>query len=158
MNKLQLIILAIILGSCGTSTKLNLPEFQSGPDAIIYKTKADYMHFVPVALSEDGRTILSYPHPSDLMTNGVMALPTKLKKGYLLDNRGIGPRVAFTRYTYFDYSSLPAPPSLEELLNSIIDSDPLLEMYNCGKRSDFQSIGAVNELIKNKFKGVRKVK
>ena len=158
MNKISLILLVLFVGSCGSSSKLILPLSESIPDAIVYKTKADYTYFVPVSLSEDGKTILSYPHPSDLKTNGQLAIPTKLKKGYLLDNRGIGPRVAFTNYTYIDYAALISPPTPEKLLKSIMDSDPLLEMYNCGKRADIKSLAYLNEVIKNKFISAKKVK
>ncbi len=158
MNKLVTIVLTIMLCSCGTSTKLPIPDFDSGPDVIVYKTKADYFYFVPVSLSADGKTILSYPHPSDVFINGELGLPTKLKKGYLLDNRGIGPRVAFTKYTYIDYAALTLPPTPEELLESILDADPLEEMYNCGKKSELKNLDALYALIKNKFQGAQKLK
>jgi len=158
MNKITILILTIFLSSCGSSSKMSLPDFKSGPDVIVYKTKADYLHFVPVGLSKDRKIITNYPHPSDLKTNGKIAIPTKLKKGYLLDNRGIGPNVAFTKYTYFDYAALKSAPSPEELMNSIIDADPLQEMYNCGSRTDYKTIESLNELIKKKFAGVKKVK
>ena len=90
--------------------------------------------------------------------NRQLTSPTRLKKGYLLDNRGIGKGVAFTSYPYPEYAALASAPSVVELLRSILDANPIKEMYSCGQRSDFQSIGELNELIKNGFKGAKKVK
>ena len=158
MKKLLITGLVILLSACGTSSKMSIPDAKIGPDAIVYKTKADYYHFVPIALSEDGKTVLSFPHPKDLLTNGILAVPTRLKKGCLLDNRGIGTRVAFTRYTYPEYAALASAPSVDQLMNSILDANPIKEMYNCGQRSDILSIGELNSMIKNDFQGAKRVK
>ena len=83
--------------------------------------KKDYSQNVPVLLSDNKLTIVSYPAVEDVMVNGKYPLPTLLKKGYYLDNRGIGPNVAFTKYTYEEYSKLSATPSVHELFQSIID-------------------------------------
>jgi hypothetical protein len=116
----------------------------ASPACIVYKTKKNYDQNVPVILSADKLNILSYPDIKDVYVNGTLALPTPLSKGYLLDNRGIGPDVAFLSYTYEEYGKLPATPSSTELLKKIIDKDPVLEMYQCGKRSDYSDI--VNQL------------
>lgn len=114
--------------------------FAALPHVIIYKTKKDYSHRVPVILSEDKAQIMSYPHPSDLVWGGKLALPGQLHKGYLLDNRGIGKHVAFSKYTYEAYSKLKEAPTIEELKKNIEDRDPLLELWDCGKKTGFKDL------------------
>jgi hypothetical protein len=81
------------------------------------------------------------------------AILTKLENGYLLDNRGINVNVAFTSYTYEDYSALDRAPSIENLLESIIDNDPLVELYNCkSQRKIKNDLSKINKLVKQNFK------
>jgi hypothetical protein len=123
------------------------PDFSPGPVALVYKTKADYADKVPVILSEDKSTIISYPHPEDL---GKEAMPLHLKKGYLLDNRGINKNVAFLKLSYKEYRKLSGPPSLTQLQDMILDKDPLSELCNCGNRSAFKDAkGQINQLIQD---------
>ena len=63
---------------------------------VIYKTAKDYRNNVPVTLSDDKTTIVSYPHPTDLVLGEGLALPASLHNGYLLDNRGINRNVALS--------------------------------------------------------------
>lgn len=116
------------------------PSYAPGPQTIVYKTKKDYSKFVTVVLSEDKKTIVSYPDPTDVRNaNGSLRLPTRLIQGYLLDNRGITKDVAFVKLTYSEYSKLSKPPSISELMKLILDNDPITEMYNCGLRSKFRN-------------------
>jgi len=115
-------------------------DFRSGPPTIIYKTKDDYAEYVPVSLSEDKTTIVSFPHPRDLYYKGELAMPTELSDGFLLDNRGIDTNVAFLSIKYQDYSKMKTAPQPDSLITKILDSDPLLEFYNCGG-SDGQDNG-----------------
>ena len=125
-------------------------DFKSGPPTIIYKTKNDYTEFVPVTLSEDKKTIISFPHPKDLFRNGELAFPTELSEGYLLDNRGIDTNVAFLEIRYKDYSRLETPPNPDSLLTRILDNEPLLEFYNCGSKYIFKEVvKELNQLIEN---------
>lgn len=110
------------------------------PQVVIYKTSKDYSHNVPVILSDDKTQIVSYPHPSDLFFEGKLALPTQLKNGYLLDNRGINLRVAFLKYTYEEYSKLKVVPTLQELQKNIIDKDPLTELWDGGQKANFTDL------------------
>lgn len=122
------------------------------PHVTIYKTKNDYSNNVPVILDETGTKIVSYPDPKDINEN---SKPTELSNGYLLDNRGIGQNVAFTSYTYDEYSKLSSAPSTTELMNSIIDSNPLTSIVDCGSRTDYSEnlVSEVNNYIKkNKLK------
>jgi hypothetical protein len=101
------------------------------PPVVIYKTKADYYHHVPVTLSDDGTAISSFPDIRDVYYGDLYAYPTILEEGYLLDNRGIGRRSVFLDYTYEQYASLEKTPSAAELMQHIMDHDPLLELYVC---------------------------
>ncbi|MGN0213300.1 MAG: hypothetical protein ACI4AH_00650 [Muribaculaceae bacterium] len=122
------------------------------PAAIVYKTRADYRDKVPVNI--DGRTgqITGYPDPCDLHP-GVTPLP--LTDGYLLDRRGITPTVAFTSYTYEEYSALKSVPSREQLKQRIIDRTPLVAMYRLPmSATDAEADTAkVNQIIRNGFAG-----
>jgi hypothetical protein len=104
---------------------------------IVYKTKKDCTHKVPVTLNETKDQVLSYPAPKDLLAGDELALPIRLKKGFLLDRRGINANTAFTSYTYEAYSGLTSPPSGKELLESIEDTTPFEIIYYCGKRNSY---------------------
>jgi hypothetical protein len=131
-------------GSSLKKTQSSVPS----PPCIIYKTKADYSKNIPVILSDDQARILSYPDVKDVFFKGDLAYPTVLNEGFLLDNRGIGPNVAFLSVTYEQYSKMVKTPSSDELFKLIIDRDPLMEMIQCGYRSNYTDIvKEVNELI-----------
>jgi hypothetical protein len=118
------------------------------PPCIIYKTNGDLTKNVPVILSEDGTSIVSYPDVKDLFYKGALAYPTPLKEDFLLDNRGIGPQVAFLNITYESYSKLDKTPSPSELMALILDKNPLTEMYQCGSRSHYSDPEKeLNEII-----------
>lgn len=117
----------------------------SSPEVIVYKTKGDYAHLVPVQLDGQGR-IISYPDPTDLRIGNRLCLPTPLHQGYWLDNRGISKGVAFLSYTYEEYSQLKSVPSLETLYSKIIDRQPLTEVHVCGRRFDYEGKDLVAEL------------
>lgn len=115
---------------------------------VIYKTIKDYHNNVPVILSDDKKQIISYPHPTDLFLGRNLAIPTQLHNGYLLDNRGIQKNVAFLKFTYEEYSKLKNVPSLQDLMVSIIDKDPLTELWYCGKKTNYTDLQVqLNEWI-----------
>lgn len=119
-----------------------------GPPAIVYKTKKDYFHLVPVILSDDKSKIVSYPAVSDIYRSGKYPYPTRLLNNYLLDNRGITKNVAFLSLTYEEYGKLEKISTSEELFKKIIDNNPLLEIYKCGLKSDYKNIVEdINRLI-----------
>ncbi|HPE55405.1 MAG TPA: hypothetical protein P5514_04110 [Bacteroidales bacterium] len=120
------------------------PVGQPGPPAIVYKTKADYLKNVPVILNTDKSKVISFPDPKDLTKGGDLTYPQMLDDNYLLDNRGINENVAFLSITYEDYIKLTKAPTPDELMNMLMDKDPLLEMYDCGLKSSYSDI--VNEL------------
>lgn len=124
----------------------------SSPAVFVYKTKADYSHLVPVLMDGPRTRIVSYPHPRDLIIGGKLCLPTLLSNGYWLDNRGIGPNVAFLSYTYEEYAKLPMSPTMEELIAHIHDKYPLTEWHECGRRADYKNIVfELNKLIEQGF-------
>jgi hypothetical protein len=130
------------------------------PPCIVYKTRADYSKNIPVILSVDQTSIVSYPDVKDVYFKGNLAYPTALNDGFLLDNRGIGPKVAFLSVTYEQYSKMVKTPSSSELFELIIDKDPLIEMIQCGNRSNYSDIEKeLNELISSgKIKTFTKLK
>jgi hypothetical protein len=126
----------------------------SEPSVLVYKTNGNYNNLVPILLSDDGKTIISYPHPKDLIVGSGYPLPTILNDGYLLDNRGISRNVAFLSMSYKEYSNLENAPSLEEIYKMIIDKEPLLELYNCGTKTRFTNVEKEinNMILNNKIK------
>lgn len=123
----------------------------ASPKVIVYKTRRNYKNNVPVTLSEDKKSIVSYPHPRDVYTNGKLAVPTKMERGYWLDNRGINANAAFLSYTYEEYAQLSDVPDLNTLYSKIIDKDPITEMWVCGYRHSFSNIvDEINEVISKK--------
>jgi hypothetical protein len=159
-----ILISGVISSCCSTkkagSMKSNEPTFSPSPKAIIYQTKKDYSNLVPVILSEDKKSIQSYPDIKDIYFNGKLAYPTPLHKGFWLDNRGINSNVAFIKLTYEEYSKLPKTPLPEELMNMIIDYQPIVSMYVCGPRSAYLDIvQEVNiKIDAGDFSGFLKVK
>ena len=164
--KLNLLVLILFCISCSTkkevvqndNIKLSEQILVLEPPVLIYKTKKNYNDLVPVLLS-DGKTIISYPHPKDLIVGNGYPLPTVLHGGYLIDNRGIGKNVAFLSITYEEYTKLKNVPSIEELYKLIIDKDPFIELCNCGTKTNFTNLEKeINYLIaNNKLKTICKL-
>ena len=159
-KRIMILCSLVLLGACNSAKKglvENIPPDIDGlPQTIIYKTTRDFTRFVPVIMNKERTEIVSYPAPSDLISNGELTLPTPLADGYLLDNRGISPDVAFTSYTYDEYVSLKEPPSTQKLLSQIIEKYPLVDIRFCGARLDYKSIEQLNNLIKENFPGCEK--
>ncbi|HTX87790.1 MAG TPA: hypothetical protein VMC08_02285 [Bacteroidales bacterium] len=135
--------------SAGKETTPGAVNIPSAP-CIVYKTKKDYSKYVPVGLSEDKSRITSFPGVLDLKRDGKFTYPTPLVSGYLLDNRGIGPDVAFLEITYEEYNSSDQSPQASDLFGKLLEKDPLLEMYRCGNVGDYTDIvGQLNEIIRS---------
>jgi hypothetical protein len=157
----KLLIIALLLGtvSCANRKAVSDQQVMATEPFIIYMTKADYSNHVPVILDDDKKTIVSYPGPGDLKRGDELLVPTRLDNGYLIDNRGISPNVAFTSFTYNEYSKLEEAPSISDLFESIIDADPIVEMYNCRSQLAVKrDIDKVNKLVRKGFKGCEKIK
>ena len=138
-----------LAGTHNEKTPENLdPKSTAGAPVMIYKTKGDFRNLVPVTLSADGKSIVSYPAPKDIKTETGFQTPTELHNGYLLDNRGITPNVAFLKYSYEEYAALSALPTLPEMYEAIKVKNPLTELYDCGSQTVRKNrADAVNELI-----------
>lgn len=163
MKQISLILMLILsISGCKTQQKSSentntdhsatqiapKPFVAALPHVVIYKTTKNYSQNVPVILLKDKMQIVSYPHPSDLYYNGKFALPEVLHNGYLLDNRGINKNVAFLKYTYKEYSKFTDAPTLDELFKNIIDKEPLIELWDCGKQANFTDLQKqLNEMI-----------
>lgn len=145
----------LLMISCNAA-KVSSEKVNALAPLIIYRTTADYYNNVPVLLNDTKDRIVSFPAPSDLFYEGELALPLKLKQGYLLDRRGIHINSAFTSYTYEDYSIMESPPSLEELFDSIIDKEPFESIYDCGNPKQFNDLG--KDLNREIRKGMKNVK
>ncbi|MCB2220161.1 MAG: hypothetical protein KQI35_07170 [Bacteroidetes bacterium] len=140
------IFLAFMMINCSGTKKSNQSEGsqmmgsnsigQPGPPLIIYRTNGDYFFNVPVILNEDHTAVVSYPDPRDLVIGGNYTYPTHLSNDFLLDNRGINENVAFLKLTYDEYSKLSSAPNSAELMEMVVEAEPLTEMYQCGNRSN----------------------
>jgi len=151
MNKLVIISIVLGLITYGSSVA-QMPVAPAGPRAIVYKTKKDYSKLVSVLLSEDRKRIISYPDPADVKVNGKYPYPTKLHRGYLLDNRGIGTNTAYLNISYEKYAKLKSAPTLAELQKMIITTAPFTELCDCGPLSKFkQPVKQLNTLIDKKL-------
>ena len=120
------------------------------PKVVIYKMRKDYSRYVPVTLSADRKKIVAYPAITDVKIGEQFTYPTRLQDGWWLDNRGISRYVAFLTYTYEEYAALPATPAPSELMEHILDSDPLTDMRFMGNRYQYKElVDELNEKIKN---------
>lgn len=97
------------------------------PRAIVYRTSVPCADLVPVQLSPDGRSLISYPAPSDL--TGGQSAPVALDGGWWLDRRGIGPSTVFTTYTYAEYSAMAQAPTQADILAHIDRKAYITAMY-----------------------------
>lgn len=145
----SVLLLASSFQSCGrhvavvpAMTLTPAPSHVASPRAVVYKTRGDYQKLVPVILSADRKSLVAYPAVSDVSH---LPVPTPLANGWLLDNRGITAHVAFTTWTYEEYAALPATPSAQEIMDHVLDTNPLLEAWLCAPRSTYQ--GRESELL-----------
>lgn len=161
------IMIMVLVTSCTTNKKMTtqerkVPDLSNieskaimekvpSPHVMLYKTKSDYSNLVPIILSSDKSQIVSYPHPGDLKINGIPQLPTAMHDGYYIDNRGINENAVFLKLTYEEYSKLDVLPTLQQLMDWILDKDPLVELYDCGQNQrNPELIEKINKLIDNK--------
>jgi hypothetical protein len=147
--KFQFILALVLLSSACQSNKkagsesrnLFQPQFTPGPPAIVYKTKKDYANYVPVELSEDRKSIVSYPSREDILSDSTGSLkPTQLNGFYYLDNRGISARTVFLKMSLEEYAHLDTALSLQSMYGMILDKTPFETMCHCGNKSVFDSI------------------
>lgn len=87
------------------------------PKAVAYRMSGDYADNVAIALTPDGKSILSYPAPTDLRKDSA---PLSLGDGWWLSRCGITQNSVFTTYTYAAYSALKQTPTPAELMKAVI--------------------------------------
>lgn len=159
MTRIYFIMLAslLLLACKSKENSVKSSATAATQQVLIYKTIADFTYNVPITMNAARTEILSYPAPSDLFYIGKLAIPTLLKNGYLLDNRGINENVVFLKYTYKYYSQLKEAPSLQEMMQNILEKYPLQELIYCGQRvSSSNEIKTYNTLIDKNFEGCKK--
>lgn len=127
-----------------------VPQFVPGPPTMVYKTSGMYDNNVIVLLNDDRTKVVSYPDPADIRGASGYPIPIRLANGYLLDQRGINKNAAVLTITYQEYARLERAPSRSELFAMILDSNPLIELCDCGTRTAFTSVESqLNALIQN---------
>ncbi len=116
------------------------------PQAVVYKMNGDYADCVPVTVSADGSTIVSYPAPTDLTSEST---PLRVADGYLLDRRGVNANTRFLRLTYDQYRALPQAPSLEQIKADIIPDARVVDLHRLPitLNEALSDIPKVNQLI-----------
>ncbi len=157
MKYIITIVVALMFSMCSSNKQIMQSSNMQAP-LIIYKTTKDYSNHIPIVLNESRDRIVSYPSMTDIYFNGVFAKPTRLASGFLLDNFGISANSVYTSFTFEEYAKLEKVPSLQELMESIIDFDPFSDMYYCGKRNDFRTTQDINNVIRNAFENCKKYK
>ncbi len=145
-------LIAIII----CSTNIGQAQIQGSnalPHILIYKAKGNHRNLVPVQLSEDKKTVVSYPDPVDIKTGSQAqaGLPVSLHNGYWLDKQGVGLNTAFISMTCSHYAKLKSAPDPAELYKMIADKNPITELCDCGVREQGKySVKQLNELIDKK--------
>lgn len=139
-----------LLAGCGGRKATGRTDTAAHPRPLmVYRTAQDVHDKVPVGLSDDRRHIVSYPQPKDLMVDGKLLLPTKLAKGWWLDNKGIGLNTGFLRMGYAQYAALQEAPPLAEMEAMLLDVDPLVSLCDCGTNGNMTDpVKEINGLLK----------
>ncbi len=143
-------ILLVALGLAGCKPRqVLLAPMQDNAPTLVYKTKGDYQNLVPVTLSADGKEIIAYPHPKDVMDGEIFRKPFPLKKGYWLDQQGVGPYTAFLNLTYEEYAKRTEPLPLDSMLLLVKEANPFTELYDAGPRNALKDpVEELNQRIK----------
>ena len=96
------------------------------PKAVVYKMNGDYAAYVPVTVSADGRSLISFPAPTDLVDGSE---PIAMASGYYLDRRGVNQNTRFTRWTYAEYRALRQTPSPAQILDNLIPDARVVDIH-----------------------------
>lgn len=159
LHSLFLCFVSVLLSACRAQSGSETNAAWSSPNlalrtqkVVIYKTIRDFSTLVPVLMTADRSRIVSYPAPADVREGKQLLTPISLKKGYLLDRRGINANVVFLKYTYQAYAERAEAPSLSEMMANIEEKYPLEELYDCGSVTKYPAgISDLNKLIDNGF-------
>jgi len=151
-------LIFLIIAGC-KPVEISTGMIQETAPLIVYKTTGDFYNNVPISMNGAKDRIMSFPAPSDLRYEGELSYPVRLRGYYLLDRTGIGPNTVFTSYTYEEYSSFQSPPTMEELMDHIIEYEPFEAMYDCGNRGKNKDlVKELNRKIEDDFKECKKLK
>ena len=130
-----------------TDRLIGLNDMQALPKATIFKMSGDYADNVAVTVNASG--VLTYfPAPSDLTA---ASAPVALGDGWYLNRQGLGPGSVFTKWTFEEYSALPAAPSTREIIDAIIPGARVTEFRTlpiAASEASEMSEGELMELIK----------
>ena len=146
--------MVLFMTACCSQKKQSLESVNlvlAVPDVVVYKTINDYSNNVPVIMDSERTRIVRYPAPTDLRRGNGYAKPIQLEDGYLLDCYGITKNVVFLDYTFEQYANFLQAPTLDDMMLHIVDKYPLVELWNCGKCSQYKTIEDVNIIVKSKF-------
>ncbi len=121
------------------------------PHVVVYKANTKYRYLVPVQLSPDKKSVVSYPAPGDVKTRSGFLQPVSLHGGYWLDKIGVNANTAYIKLSYQQYSKLKEAPTAEELFKMIAVKSPMTELYDCGVRDGKNnSVKRLNGIIDKK--------
>lgn len=151
MKTAAMALFTVLFTGCGAPRATTGTESAAGRTRpwMVYRTVQDVHDQVPVGLSADRQHIISYPQPQDLAVDGKLLVPTKLAKGWWLDNKGIGLNTGFLRMSYADYAALPQAPPLAEMEAMLLDIDPLESLCDCGPSGTMADpVKEINALLK----------
>lgn len=129
----------------------------ASPVQIIYKTRKDYSQNVPVQMNREKTKIVGFPAPSDLRIKGELQTPRKLNDDFLYDRRGISINTVFLKITYKEYAELKKAPLVDEMMQMIIDKNPMVELYYCPELKQNSDSEIMNKLIKEGFPECKKI-
>ncbi len=149
--------LTSILNFYASFSKIASQPVRMQKPQIIYKTKKNYSQNVPIQMNKERTKITGFPAPSDLKINGELQTPIALDQDYFYDRRGISINTVFIKMTYEEYSKLKKAPSTDELMNMIIEKNPMVELYYCPDLKQGADVKAMNILIKDNFSECKKV-
>jgi len=108
-------------------------------------------------MNKEKTKITGFPAPSDIQIKGELQTPIQLDKGFLYDRRGVSLNTVFLKITYKEYSKLKKAPSVDEMMNMIIDKNPMVELYYCPELKKNSDAEILNELIKEGFPECKKI-
>ncbi|MDE7180698.1 MAG: hypothetical protein K2N88_05820, partial [Muribaculaceae bacterium] len=128
---------AALLASCAQKNNvatapqpepLPVTELSAGPalarlKASVFKMSGNYSDNVAVTLDSRGNLVY-YPAPTDI---SAASRPVEIGEGWWLNRQGLGERSVFTRWTFDEYSKLPAAPSPEEIKAAILPGATVTE-------------------------------
>ena len=155
-DKARIDVITKILNFYSSKAKPELIGYASPPQ-IIYKTRKDYSQNVPVQMNKEKTKITGFPAPSDIQIKGELQTPIQLDKEFLYDRRGVSLNTVFLKITYKEYSKLKKAPSVDEMMNMIIDKNPMVELYYCPELKKNSDAEILNELIKEGFPECKKI-